>query len=159
VLFFRREKPVSREVGILMRVPLFSCLSRKELEVIAAILHERSYIAREIIFDEGDEGLGMYIIVEGKVKIYKKTLLNKKELAIMGANDTFGELALLDGAPRAASAVAEEPGIVFGFFRPEFLEIMESHHRIGMRLSFALACETANRLRASLGRDAAYASL
>jgi CRP/FNR family cyclic AMP-dependent transcriptional regulator len=144
---------------MLMRVPFFSSLSRKELELIASILHERNYLSDEIIFEEGDEGLGMYIILSGKVRISRKVLLQHKAIAEMGPNEYFGEMALLDGAPRAATAVAAEPTTVLGFFRPEFLELLDSHQRIGGRLSFALACEAARRLRANVVRESAISAL
>jgi CRP-like cAMP-binding protein len=101
----------------------------------------------------------MYIIVSGRVKVMRKIGDVNKELAVMGAGETFGELALLDGSPRAATAVAVDDARVLGFFRPEFLDIMETHHRIGMKISFALAVETGKRLRASLNRERTLASL
>ena len=88
-----------------MRVPLFSCLSRKELEVIAAILHERSYIANEIIFDEGDEGLGMYIIVEGKARVSKNPEANAAFVKKWGIFFTIaGSISALTGIVKIVSA-------------------------------------------------------
>ncbi|MFQ3671584.1 MAG: cyclic nucleotide-binding domain-containing protein [Verrucomicrobiia bacterium] len=153
------SRELAPEVAMLMGVPMFSALTRRELEVLSGILHERDYLGGEIIFDEGEEGLGMYIIVTGRVKVSRKLGQESRELAVMGPGETFGELALLDGAPRAATATAVDDARVLGFFRPEFLDIMETHHRIGMKISFALAVETAKRLRASLNRERALASL
>lgn len=69
--------------------------------------HERSYEDGELIFEEGDEGRDLYIIQEGTVLIKKKSQVGDLVLVEMGRGDFFGDMALLQGIPRFASAYAK----------------------------------------------------
>jgi len=60
----------------------------------------------EALFNEGDRGDAMYLIREGKIKISKGKGADEKVLAILKEGDFFGEMAIIDGSPRSASAVA-----------------------------------------------------
>jgi CRP-like cAMP-binding protein len=149
-LFAYREEQLSPELQLLKGIPLFSSLKTRELKILESILHERTYVEDEVIFEEGDEGLGMYIVLEGKIRISRKAMIGSKEVTRLGPGHFFGELSLLDGGPRSATAVASESARLFGFFRPEFLEILEKYDRIGAKISFQLARLSAQRLRQSL---------
>jgi CRP/FNR family cyclic AMP-dependent transcriptional regulator len=71
----------------------------------------RSYETNEVIFEEGNEGDEMFIIHRGRVRIVKKTTKGEgRALSILGPGEFFGEMALIDNAPRSASAIAEEQG-------------------------------------------------
>lgn len=155
----RREEKLCETMEVLHRVPLFSTLSVREIKKLEPLLHVRTYQKGEVIFDQSDEGLGMYVVVEGRVRIlvHQKDG-GEKELAILESGQFFGELALLDGAPRTATAVAVETSKLVGFFRPEFLEILESHRQLGTKISFQLARLTGARLRKTLEGEAACSS-
>lgn len=158
--FKKQETSLSPRLAALSKVPLFETLSPSELKAISQIFHERSYLPGEVIFDEGDEGLGMYIILEGSVKICQvegPEHKQKRHLVTLPTGSYFGELALLDGAPRSASAISETHTQLLGFFRPEFMDILESHGRLGTKLSLQLARRTAQRLRKSVPREDAEA--
>jgi CRP-like cAMP-binding protein len=72
--------------------------------------HVRAFDAEEIIFREGDPGLEMYVIVEGRVEIRKKTSLTlTKTLSVFHKGDIFGEMALMEKKPRSATAVSVLP--------------------------------------------------
>jgi CRP-like cAMP-binding protein len=141
----------------LKKIPLFSCLKFRELLSVYHILHRRSYVADEVIFDEGEEGLGMYIILEGEVKIIHRGMLTKKELATLGPGETFGDMSLIDGSGRSASAIASEPTRLLGFFRPEFLHLLETQRTLGSKLTLQLAKILAQRLRHTLAGEPAFA--
>src|SRR5271170_6822317 len=85
---------------VLCQLQLFRTLTRRELGLIELILHERTYLAEEVIFEEGEQGLGMYIILEGSVKVIRRggirSMLGKQEIATLGPGESFGELALLN---------------------------------------------------------------
>lgn len=82
-------------------------LSRKELMTLATFSREKRFAAGTSIFQEGDEGREMYIILEGRVMISKFIPGGGEEaLAILERGDFFGEMALIDGAPRSADARA-----------------------------------------------------
>ncbi len=87
----------------LRKVPLFSGLSKKELELLARLLKEQKHPAGSTIVEDGQGGLGLYIIKEGAASVRKKG----RTLARLGPGDFFGEIAVLDGGPRTASVVAD----------------------------------------------------
>lgn len=150
-LFNRGVPKLSPEILALRSIPMFSRLTPQEFRIIAQIAHERRYLPGEFIFEEGDEGLGMYAVLEGSVRIHRPGRDGaNREIALVKAGGYFGELALLDGFPRSASATAVEATRLLFFFRPEFLDILETHGRLGAKLSLEIARHTAQRLRQSV---------
>jgi CRP-like cAMP-binding protein len=82
-------------------------LSRKELMTLATFSREKRFAAGASIFQEGDEGNEMFVILEGRVMISKYIPGGGEEaLAILGRGEFFGEMALIDRAPRSADARA-----------------------------------------------------
>ncbi len=85
--------------------PLFSRLGRRELEALLKTAKEREFETGQTIVREGDMGgLGFYLILDGRVEVKK----GNKVLSKIGAGGFFGEMALLDDAPRSADVVATE---------------------------------------------------
>lgn len=156
LVFSRR--PASENAAFFKRISLFETLVPKDLEALSGIAHERSYLKDEIVFDEGEEGLGIYFIKEGEISIEKRDGSNRR-LALLTKGEFFGELALLDGVPRSATAVASQPSVLLGIFRPDFMNLVQDHRRVGIELSLALARLTAKRLRETLKNDPAFSSL
>lgn len=95
---------IAERVQILRMVILFSYLSTDVLEDIAKKSKEVSYSSNKEIFKEGATANGLYIVCKGAVKIEK----GGQELITYGPGKFFGELALLNNAPRAASAITKE---------------------------------------------------
>lgn len=94
---------------LLAQVPLFSSLSRDDLERLSTRLQSRRYDRGELIFQRGDPGADLYIIRQGEVTIRLSAPDGKEvTLALMRQGESFGELALLDDAPRSTDAVARE---------------------------------------------------
>lgn len=146
----KEEEGLCGTMSCLHQVPLFSSLSKRELKRLEHLLHDRRYTANEVVFEQGEEGLGMYVVVEGKVQITTHNGDGAKPLAELGNGQFFGELALLDGAPRSATVTAMEPSRLIGFFRTEFLELLETNGRTGTKISLQLARMTGSRLRQTL---------
>ena len=69
--FFKSQKPTHRSAR-LGALPLFANLTATELKVVDGLLHERRFLKDEVVFDEGDEGQAIYIIIEGKVLICRQ---------------------------------------------------------------------------------------
>jgi CRP-like cAMP-binding protein len=91
-------------VAALSRVPLLACLERKELERLAGSFTERDFPAGEIVVKQGDErGIGFFVITEGTARVSA----NGKDLAVLGAGDHFGEIALIGDRVRTATVTAE----------------------------------------------------
>ncbi len=92
------------KVLILKSVPIFSSVPESQLVDLATIVEDVEYQAGEIIMNQGDLGSSMYIVVDGRVRIFD----GDNVLAEQGTRAVFGELAALDPEPRAASVQAIE---------------------------------------------------
>lgn len=133
---------------VLKQVPIFHDLKSKEIAEVEKIIHHRNYKKDEPIFRMGDPGLGMYIIVEGSVEIVEDDeSRTRRQLAVLDEGSFFGDLALLDEAPRSASAVALVDCDILGFFRPDFLDLLYRKPKLGIKILFALARVIGERLR------------
>ncbi len=131
----------------LSKVPIFSDLIPKEIVEISKIVYKRNYQKNEPIFKMDDPGLGMYIILEGVVDIVKEVNNKVHKLASLDQGSFFGDLALLDEAPRSASAIAVERSIIIGFFRPDLLDLLRRKPKCGIKILFNLTKVMSARLR------------
>jgi CRP/FNR family transcriptional regulator, cyclic AMP receptor protein len=105
----------------LRNVPFFANLPASDANYLAERLVMRRFTTDQVIFHQGDPGGLLYIITEGKVKISRSMAEGQEAaLAILGAGDFFGELALLDDTPRSATAKAVKPTVTFTLHREEF---------------------------------------
>ena len=143
--FFQGRKETPR-LGTLRQLALFSTLSRLELRVVDGLLHERRFLKGEIIFDEGEEGQALHVVIAGKVLICKQGQ-ETRPLATLSAGSFFGELALLDDAPRSAQARAAGNCKLLVLFRGDFLGLMQSHGLIASKIAMQLARHLASRVR------------
>lgn len=137
-------------------VPLFDGLSPEALAKIESRAVARNYPRNAVVISEGDEATSMFIIVTGSVKVYhteadgKETILNTQ-----GPGQHFGELALVDDAPRSASVMTQEPSRLLVLSKAAFKDCLEESPEIGYHLVQALArqvrrlTETVNMM----GRD------
>ncbi len=134
---------------LLKNVVLFKDLSMRELVMLNSLMHERNYLADEVIFDEGEEGQGLFLVLSGRVKIVLPASANTLLLEL-GPGAFFGEVALLDQSLRTAQARAIEDTQIVVLFRAEFYSLLETHSAIASRISFQLARVLAARLRQSV---------
>jgi CRP-like cAMP-binding protein len=90
------------------KVPLFDDLSQDAFVELVNKLSYHRHVPGQLIIREGDPGRSFFVIVEGKVRIYKQAGDKELTLAHLGEGAFFGEMALLSGAPRTANVVAQE---------------------------------------------------
>jgi CRP/FNR family cyclic AMP-dependent transcriptional regulator len=116
-------------------VAIFSGLSPAELELLEHHMVTRSFRKNTIIINEGDEANSFFIIIKGAVKIF---LSNEegKEIIInaQGPGDHFGELALLDGAPRSASVITTEKSSIGVISKEDFHRILAKNTDLALNL-------------------------
>src|SRR5262245_3384401 len=94
----------------LRRAPLFARLDERELTILARMARERQFGAGEDIVRQGEGGIGVYVLVEGRVRMLRRTREGtERELDEVGPGAIFGELAVLDEAPRVATVRAIDP--------------------------------------------------
>jgi len=119
-----------------------------ELKFVVPILHQREYKADELVFCEGEAGNGMYIVQSGQVDIVGHTTTGEDVLyASLFDRQFFGELSLVDGQPRSATATCPVPSTLYGFFKPDLLELIDKHPAIGTKILFNLTNVLGGRLR------------
>lgn len=146
-VFRKKEHKEKNIYTVLANIPIFKDLSKKELRAIERILHKRSYKSDEVLFHEGDPGVGMYIIETGRVNI----TLGKEDklLAVLSNSEFFGEIALLSETPRTATATAMANCSILGFFQSDLFGLLETNPRMGNKILFHLAQMLGDRLRFS----------
>ncbi len=119
----------------LAKVPMFSGCSRRELSLIARAAKEVSHKAGAVIAREGERGVGLFVIVEGRCRV----TIGGKDRAKLGPGDFFGEIALLDGGPRTATVTAETPVRLVGVTEWVFRGLLMEHPSIALKTLEAIA--------------------
>jgi CRP/FNR family transcriptional regulator, cyclic AMP receptor protein len=129
-------------VAALARIPFFSGLDPAALERVAAGTRTRRFRRGEVIFHAGDPGDALFVIVSGEVKIAVPSESGEEAiLATLHQGDVFGELALLDGAPRSATAAALVATETVVLPRDKFRELVATEPVIRDALLASLAGE------------------
>ena len=146
-MFLFNKDEDSPRIRQLRALSLFSTLSPRELKTVDGLLHERSFLKDEVIFDQGEEGQALYIIESGKVLICRQGQSADGRIAELSPGRLFGELALLDNSPRAAQARAAENCTLAVLFRADFLGLLETHAMIASKIALQLARHIGQRLR------------
>lgn len=124
----------------LKQTSLFGDLDALELDAIAAICRKRVVPKGSIIFYADDPGNACYIVVEGKVKIVINSGDGREHiLGILNPLDLFGEMSLIDGHERSATAIAVEESNVLTIQREEFLKLLREYPGIPLKLLAVLS--------------------
>jgi len=112
----------------LAKVGLFERLNPKYIKGIAAICTERTFKPDDYLMKQGENGIGLFIILSGRVRVEKTNAAGQRvELAENGPGDILGEMAVFDGSPRSASvaAVVETTCLVLASW--EFNAFLKAH--------------------------------
>jgi CRP-like cAMP-binding protein len=119
----------------LSEVPLFSALSRRELGMVAKRAEDVKVEAGKVLVSEGATGSEFFVVLEGTAKVTRRG----KKVASIGPGGAFGELALLDRAPRNATVVAETPMELVVLGQREFAGIMDDVPGVARKLLTGMA--------------------
>ena len=112
-------------LAALRQVDLFASVADDDLAVLGATLRRRRYPKGAALYYEGDPGHGLYLIESGTVKLSLSSSDGREDvLALVGPGEYIGDLALLDGDPHAADAVAKDDCEVLLLQRAEFLRFL-----------------------------------
>ena len=122
------------------RVPSFSGLLENQLEKIKDIAVDRHFNKGEIIFSDGEEGDGFFVVVEGLVKIFKASIGGKEQiLHIYGPGEPFGQVAVYAGRSYPASAQAIAKSHVLFFPRAAFVDLITRMPSLTMNMLAVLS--------------------
>lgn len=123
-----------------MQAPLFLALDPEGAAALRASLMERSVTKGEIIFQEGEPGDRMYVILEGKVKLGQSSNDGRESLlAILGPGEMFGELSLFDPGQRASTATALTDAVILALSNEQLRPWLAGRPEVAAALLQALA--------------------
>lgn len=137
-----------KEKEKLSQVYLFRELTPSEIDTLLSISKERRVRKDEIIFKEGDTGDAFYFIVSGSVRI--STIVpgvGEEALTILREGEYFGEMALIDDAPRSASAIANDDTILLLIEKDNFRKLLAQETGIAYKLLWVFTKTLSARLR------------
>jgi CRP-like cAMP-binding protein len=118
-----------RRIALLERSPVFAGLSRRLLGRLTTVLFEKAYAPGEVVFEEGDPGKALFIVLEGQVAITRTRPGGVQMLVTLGPGESFGELALIDELPRSAAARVTEASRLLILYRSHFDALVEGGQR------------------------------
>jgi len=149
----------AQKVEMLKNIPIFHALTRTEILEVDELLHERIYEKDEILFEEGDPGHGIFIIVSGKVRADPSHKLLKNEVLDIGPGELVGELSLFDQAPRTAKVIAIERTVTVVLFQAEFYSLLLKNKSVGVKVLVEIARTLSRRARQLLLQERHVPSL
>ena len=138
----------SDKADVLKKVPLFSGLSRRHLDLVAREADEVKEEAGTVLTKQGGLGLEFLLILDGGARVER----DGKVIARLGPGDVFGEMSLIDGLPRSATVIAESPTVLLVIQARSFRSLLDTVPGLQRKLLITLCA----RLRAA---DARLASV
>lgn len=136
------------DVSRLRDIYLFKTLSERVLGEVAALAYTEEYRRGERIFAEGSRGDKFYVILSGAVRISKNIAgIGEEALAILKDGDYFGEMALIDEAPRSADAIAEKRCVLSVITRADFENLLSQNKDLAYELLWTFVRTLSARLR------------
>jgi CRP-like cAMP-binding protein len=144
---WKRPSPELDRIQFLKTVPFFDRLSNRQLKSVSDIMFERTYETDESIFEEGQPGAALFLILEGKVAIEIYREISTTRLAVLESGAFLGEMALLDETPRSANAQALERTRTLALYRNDLNELVLRDPKTACQIYRSLAGMIADRLR------------
>src|SRR6187455_1937686 len=132
----------------LARVELFAGLKPQGLELIAKVATEETHAVGTKIFQHGDAGDKLYLILDGKIRISREVPgMGEEALAVLGPGQAFGEMALLDESPRSADAVVHERCRLLTLSKDGFDDLLFLHKDLAYEVLWSVVRILIGRLR------------
>ena len=144
---WKRSSSELDRIQFLKTVPFFDRLSNRQLKTVSDIMFERSYDSDESIFEEGQPGAALFLILDGKVAIEICRETSTTRLAVLESSAFFGEMALLDDTPRSANARALEPTQTLALYRNDLNDLAHRDAKTACQIFRSLAGTIGDRLR------------
>jgi CRP/FNR family transcriptional regulator len=124
----------------LKRCPLFAGLKEEDLKKIRAIASLRQVVKKQVLFSDGEEAKGFYVILSGKVKLYKISPEGKEQiLHVVSAPDAFAEAALFLEGSYPAFAEALSDGQLLFFPKRDFIQLIERNPQLSINMIVSLS--------------------
>src|SRR3954470_17487966 len=125
--------PASVSTLLLRNVPLFSVLPEAQLGLLTGLIGRKTFPRGTTIISAGDSTDSLYIIISGRLKVMMSDDEGREViLAILNPNEFFGEMGLIDDAPRSASVVALEPCELLSLSKRDFKKCLEENFDLAL---------------------------
>jgi serine/threonine protein phosphatase PrpC len=134
---------VEAKAEMLRRIPLFQHMTYKELLALLAIAKGRQFEAGQPIITEGEPGEDLFVIFRGKVDVVKQGTV----IAHLKAGGHFGEMGIVDHAPRSATVRASEPTTAISIDRETLLKLMRRDSLLAVKMLWSFVQVLSERLR------------
>ncbi len=123
-----------------LQIPLFEGLLEENLSFLRKIAQVKRYSAKTLVFSEGDEATGFYVVISGRVKIFKVSASGKEQiLHIFGPGEPFGEVAVFAGMNFPAYAQTLEESHLLYFPRKDFVRLIEQEPSLALNMLAVLS--------------------
>lgn len=134
--------------SVLRSTELFAGLNEEQLTALAAIGKYSVFRRRDVILQEGEQSTDVYVVLAGQVEVVTELSEDTTSLIILGAGQSFGEMALLDAGPRSATirCISSEATLLT-FSREDLLAFWERECRVGYQMVLNIARDLAFKLR------------
>ncbi len=139
----RLANEVNLKLETLHRMPLFRHLTYQELVRVMNITDVRAYAPNDVILGEGEDGDEMFIVLTGGARVHS----GDAKITVLGPGQHFGEMALVDKAPRSASVSSEGASKLMVMKRRDFFDIVRKDHDVAVKLLWAFLGVLTERLR------------
>jgi len=127
-------------LNIISNIPIFSGLPEKQVEEIQNIAVHRHFVKGEIIFSEGDDGDGFFVVSYGRIKVYKASADGKEQiLHIFGPGEPFGEVPVFSGQQFPANAQAIVESHLLFFPRGAFIDLITGNPSLALNMLAVLS--------------------
>jgi CRP-like cAMP-binding protein len=135
------------QMAVLKSIDLFKGLDSLELVQVSKLVKHKRFDAGQQVLAEGEPGFSLFAVKSGIFRAYIQGTKARKELATFVAGDSFGELALIDHAPRSASVDAEVSGELLEFDDKAFETLLKHSEELRLKLLNNLVRDLASKLR------------
>jgi CRP/FNR family transcriptional regulator, cyclic AMP receptor protein len=142
------DGPLVERVALLEKIPIFAGIGEVHLHRIAAIGTEEEHALGTTIFAEGDAGTKLYVVLAGAVRVSRMVPgMGEEALAVFKPGAYFGEMALIDEAPRSAHAIVHERARLFIIAKSDLEELLFIDRELAYELLWNFVRTLSRRLR------------
>ena len=147
---------LNEEVELLRNIPLFAKLDPSKLKLLAFTSERITYETDQVLFNQGDVGDAVYIIVEGAASVLVDTPDGPLEVATLGRNDFVGETAILCDVPRTATVKAADKTVTLRISKDLFFRLVAEFPEMSVEIMRELAArleQTTKQLREAMAKS------
>lgn len=130
---------LNKAVEAMQQTPIFAGIDPKRLRLLAFMSESLTYRAGELLFDQGDEGDSAFVVIDGSASVLINIAGERKEVAVIGSMQIFGEMAVLCDIPRTAAIGAKTDLEVLRIDREAFLKLLSEFPEVSLQVMRFLA--------------------